>query len=286
MSADADPIEPTLLEAWQRHVLQCAICARARNGQDLCTMGQNFWRIPGSATMPVSQQPQPAAAVSAMPAIPTQAVAVVVNAPPAFDLNALASRVSERVIARTSTGAAIAVPMEKTSKSVEIRTSRDVTLQMPERDIEVYTIMKGSIGRLMRLAEALGVSILASDEARILSRGAGVVLQDHEVALVVRKATEARGMGGVTMEQLYGEFSDVSMLVIRLGDAMGRFMMVDAETREVMRDVRKLGIEMQGELERAIGGSLQLDDGMRKITRALRMVAVSLQGEMERRLGT
>lgn len=249
-------------------------------------MGQNFWRIPGSATMPVAQLPAPVAAAASMSVVPPHAVAVAVNAAPAFDLNALATRVSERVVARTSTGAAIAVPMEKTSKSVEIRTSRDVTLQMPERDIEVYTIMKAAIGRLMRLAEVLGVSILASDEAKILSRGAGVVLQEHEVALVVRKATEARGMAGVIMEQLYSEFSDVGMMVIRLGDAMGRFMMVDAETREVMRDVRKLGIEMQGELERAIGGTLQLDDGMRKITRALRMVAVSLQGEMERRLGT
>lgn len=221
-----------------------------------------------------------------MPAPVSMTMNVSVGSAAGIDIGALASRVSERVIARTTSGAAIAVPMEKTSRAVEIRTSRDVVLRMPERDIEVYSAMKGSIGRLLRLAEMMGTFMIATEESKEMARDAGVVINDRELSLVVQKVTEGRGYGGVTAQSLYVEFEEVKGLVIRLGDGMGRFMAVDAETRSVMKAVRSLGVEMQGEVERAIGGVLVLDGESRKVIREMRMLAVSLQGEMERRLGT
>ncbi len=299
MNAAAETKDISMLEAWQRHVLDCEHCSQARTGDKLCQMGMNFWRIPGSATMPIVQEVHPIVPMVSAPVPPSQQVAMTVNVVPsavpmspapamaaAFDIGALAARVTERVVARSTSGAAIAVPMEKTSTSVEIRTSRDVVLRMPERDIEVYSAMRGAIPRFLRLAEMMGTFYLAEKEARQMARSAGVMLDDQQTAMVVRQVSHARGMGDLSAEQLYAEFEDVKMLVIRLGDYIGRFMAVDTETRAVMRDVRTLGMEMQGELERSPGGRLVVDDSSPQVTRGLRMLAVALQGEMERRLGT
>jgi len=297
----------TVFGLWQRHVLECQVCGSARSADEICQVGKNFWGTPGSAMAGVvgglngsgvgpgvvvaspspqihhqqtvhvevmaGQQPSPSSRSVETPA-------------PAWDLQQFTARAAERVVARTSSGAAISVPMEKTSRAIEIASAPGVILRMPERDIEVYSAMKTVIGRLLRMAEMLGTYLVSLEELKRMGRELNVPVGEAEVALVVRKVSQGRGFGALAPEQLFDEFTAVMQMVVGLGDGMGRFMTVDGETRAVMKEVRSLGVDMKGEVERSPGGRLVLDEDTRRITRNLRMVAVSLQGEIERRLGT
>jgi hypothetical protein len=124
---------------------------------------------------------------------------------------------------------------------------------------------------------------MAMEQSKQFSRESGVTLSSRETAMVVAQAV--RGAGAQSADALYNEFSDMTIMTMKLGDQIARFMAVDAETRVLMKEVRALGVEMQGEIERSSSGMLSLDDTSPRIVRAMRMLAVSLQGEMERRLG-
>lgn len=282
------------LEAWQKHVLACEKCGVARNGQELCQVGQNAWRVPGSATLPMTASATMSSAtasevVSGPVLLPEEKSVMHVQSRPTpapFDLSGFAARVADRVIARASSGAEVAIPRQKTSRAVSFSTAPGVVLHMPERDIEVYSAMRLVIPKLLSLANMLGLMGLVAEEAKNVGRQSGMVLDEAEVALVVSKAAETRGVGGMTSERLYQEFDAVVRVVMSLGDVIGRFMTVDEETRAVMRQVRMLGVEMQSELERAAGGRLIVDGELRRTVKALRMVSVALQSEIDRRLGT
>lgn len=291
--------ESSILEMWQRHVLECRACGQARTGTEMCQIGQNFWRIPTSASMPVQGQPQFQGAQPQAPAMggappghggpAAQAgggQAFQMPVAPVLDINALASRVAERIVVRTSSGASIAMPMEKTSKLIEFSPSSGVVLRMPERDIEVYSVMRSCIVKFLRFAERVGTCMLATEEAKRMTREQGITLGEKEVALVVQYVSDRRGIGNISLEALYEEFEEVARIVVRLGDAMGRLMGHDSDTRAVIKESRSLGVEMQSEIERAAGRRLVLDNDMRQIVRKMRMLAVSLQTEMDRRLGT
>jgi hypothetical protein len=314
---DINKPDVTLLESWQRHVLECKSCGMAAKPDDMCQMGKNFWRLPGSASFPVEivQPVLPPVAAAAQPSqvfapsasapqpiyahnqpqyqpaayIETQ-VAPLMPPPPQnparADIERIASHVSERVAARTSTGASVLVPMEKQSRAVSFSTAPGVILHMPERDIEVYSFIKNMIIRYAILTEKLGTYLMAREEGKRFAREQGITLNDRETALVVRRVADARGVDGVTSEDLYLEFSEVTTQTIRLGDGMSRFMNVDTETRAIMKEVRQLYVDMQGEVERSSAGQLSLDEQSHRIVRQMRMLAVSLQGELDRRLGT
>ena len=288
MSAPAEKQNDSMLEAWQRHVLECRVCSAARDASEMCQMGKNFWRVPGSASMPIPQQAAPTQQQAYQPQPPPQPQSQVIQYQHAqqSDLNSIANRVLERVVARTESGSSIAVPMQKTSRSVEIATAPGVILHMPERDIEVYSTMKSMIGRFLMLGEKLGTFMMAREEAKRFAREANVIIADTQTAMIVKQVADHRGMPGLTAENLYNEFDEMTIMTIKLGDAIARFMAVDGETRHVMRDVRALGIDMKAEIERSSGGKLTLDGETPKVIRQMRMLAVTLQGEMERRLGT
>lgn len=196
----------------------------------------------------------------------------------------ITARVSQKVIARAESGAALAVPMEKTSTSVSIATAPGVILQMPERDIEVYAQMKQVMVRLLSLAEKLGKTIMVVEETRRHMKKEGQECNEEEVALVVSQV--GRNFGGIDEADLFYDFEDVAAAVLNLGDRLGNFMRVDDDTRSVMRTTRALAVDMQGEIERSYDGKLPLDMDTRKLVRAARMLALDLQGEIERRVGT
>ena len=296
MSNPAEKQSDTMLEAWQRHVIECRVCGNAKNANEMCQMGKNFWRVPGSASMPMPSeaatpqqpyqpQPQPNYQAPRETAPPPQPSMQYQHARES-DINSIAHRVLERVVARTESGSSIAIPTQKTSRSVEIATAPGVILHMPERDIEVYSTMKGMIGRFLQLAEKLGTFMMAREEAKRFAREAQVIIGDSQTAMIVKQVADHRGMPNLSAESLYNEFDEMTVMTIKLGDTIARFMAVDTETRHVMRDVRALGIDMKGEIERSSGGRLTLDGETPKVIRQMRMLAVTLQGEMERRLGT
>jgi len=277
-------MEAGALESWQRHVMTCGECGNAKSTDSLCQMGKNFWRVPGSVSMPMGGETvvEAAPVKPAMHLVPSKPM----EAPPRpqVDLSAFSKRVAERVVARTSTGHAVAIPREKTSSLLDIQISKDVQLRMPERDIEVYSAMKTMIKKYMDLAAMMGSTLMAMEQSKQFSREQGVVLNSRETAMVI--AQVVRGTGGPSSEAIYNEFSDMTIMTMKLGDHIARFMAVDAETRVLMKEVRALGVEMQGEIERSSGGTLVFDETTPRIVRGMRMLAVSLQGEMERRLGT
>lgn len=300
--------QPSLLEGWQHHVLSCVQCGAAIKPDDLCQMGKNFWRVPGSATLPL-QQPQ----VQPLPVVPApqpfqqpyhqpyqppfqhvqpfqepphQHLSVNVNVGGSSDLASLANRIVDRVIARSSTGHEVAIPMEKTSKGVVFQTAPGVVMQMPERDIEVYSSMNGMIQKYLRFANRLGTYMTTMQESRRMGREAGIVIGERETSAIVMRVAQQQNMPNLDLSSLYDEFSEISAMTIRLGDLLGRFMAVDSDTRAIMREARALGVSMQGELERSLDGRLVVDEQTPRILRDMRMLAVSLKGEMERRLGT
>lgn len=277
-------VDKGAMEAWQKHVMACGECGSAKSTDGLCQTGKNFWRVPGSASMPVVEAVHAEVVRPAMHLVPSKGG----TAPPPphqqVDIAAFSQRVAERVVARTSSGHAIAIPKEKTSSLLDIQISKDVQLRMPERDIEVYSAMKTMIRKYMDLASMMGTHLMAMEQSKQFSRESGVTLNSRETAMVVAQAV--RGAGALSANALYSEFSDMTILTMKLGDQIARFMAVDAETRVLMKEVRALGVEMQGEIERSSGGSLVLDETTPRIVRGMRMLAVSLQGEMERRLGT
>ena len=279
MSAPAEKQNDSMLEAWQRHVLECRVCSAARDASEMCQMGKNFWRVPGSASMPIPQkQAAPPQQQAYQPQPPPQPQSQVIQYQHAqqSDLNSIANRVLERVVARTESGSSIAVPMQKTSRSVEIATAPGVILHMPERDIEVYSTMKSMIGRFLMLGEKLGTFMMAREEAKRFAREANVIIADTQTAMIVKQVADHRGMPGLTAENLYNEFDEMTIITIKLGDAIARFMAVDGETRHVMRDVRALGIDMKAEIEYLSGGKLNARRRDTKGDRQMRMLAVTL----------
>ncbi len=336
------------VEAWKRHVLECAICGNAQSMGEMCTIAQHFWRptdsAPESAPEPVTHpvpQVAPEPVVEVIPVIEPIAVAAperpnvvplrpqqqayvprqsrrpsvgpspiehvmggipveaprrapvlspvaVSNLPATIDpsmVNQIAERVSEKVIARSHSGAALAVPMEKTSTSVAIATAPGVVLHMPERDIEVYAEMKAMVVKLLGMADRIGKTIMVKEETKRHMRRAnpGKELKEEEVALVV---SQVGGQFGGNEEDLFYDFEEMAGHVLHLGDRLGSFMRVDDDTRRMMQRTRALAIEMQGEVERAYEGRLAMDTDTRKLVRETRLVALDLQGEIERRVGT
>jgi len=204
--------------------------------------------------------------------------------PNAKFISNIAERVANKVLARSSSGAAIAVPMEKTSKEISFQTAPGVILNMPERDIEVYAEMRQMVGALATLGELIGKTIMVKEETKRASKEEDFELDEEQTALIISQV--GRHFGASTEEDLYAAFQDVSKRVLRLGDRLGSFMKVDDETRRVIRATRMLAIEMESQLELAYGGRLPLDADMRKVVRLSRLLAMDLQGEIERRVGT
>jgi len=262
-----------LVEDWKRHVLECKLCSNAKSMQEICPVGRKLCEPSSSASPAVA----PAAVQVATLASSWQ--------PDEKFLANIAHRVAQSVVARTNAGAAVAVPMEKTSALVDFHTSPDVHLRMPERDIEVYAAMRVMIRKMATLAEKLGKTVMVVEETKRHIRSASNEQHapEEQVALVVRQVT---GYFGTNEESLFFEFEETARQILVLGDKLGTFMRVDDDTRRVMQNARKVGIEMQGEMERAYDGKLPLDSDMRSIVRMLRMLAMDLQGEIERRIGT
>lgn len=284
-------------ESWKAHVLECGLCSSARAVTDICPVGRTFWPEPVVAA-PVVAAPVVAAPVVAAPVVAAPVVAaapaerpvapageLVVLMPGNDFIKSIADRVSKSVVARSSTGASVIVPMEKTSAAVEIRTSRDVLLRMPERDIDVYGAMRNAIRVIATLAEKLGKMVMVVEETKRHIRTASNVKEapEEQVSLVIAQVT---GQFGTSEDELYGDFDDTCRMLFALGDKIGSFMTVDDDTRRVMQSARSVGIEMKGELERSYDGKLPLDIDMRKLIRLLRLLAMDLQGEIERRLGS
>jgi hypothetical protein len=291
--------QASILEGWQHHVLVCNQCGSAMVPDNMCQMGKNFWRVPGSASFPIPapaqpvSAPYPGGAGTAQPyyqpapsqgQTPNQVVNVSIGG--GFDMTAFSSRVFERVVARSSSGMEVAVPMEKTSRLTTFQTAPNVVMQMPERDIEVYASMNVMVQKYLRFANRLGTYMTTVQESKRMGREVGVVIDENQTQAIVAQVASHQRMGSLTPEQLYDEFSDMTNVTIQLADLLGRFMAVDTDTRSLMREARSLGVDMQGELERSIGCRLAVDEHTPKIVRQMRMMAVSLKGEMERRLGT
>lgn len=311
------------VEVWKKHVLECGICRNAQSTFDVCPTGRQFWELPppmpptppslpqqstsvftGSYPRTYSPAPQshpaapapiipimagmsrPAAQAPLQPQEVAQALSTPIpaNMPDARFIASIARRVADKVVARSETGAAIAVPMEKTSKAVSIMSAPGVILNMPERDIEIYAEMKEAVRVLATLGEMIGKTIMVKEETRRASKDEAIELDEEQTALIVRQIGSQ--FGAYSEEDLHSHFSMVAGSVLRLGDRLGNFMRVDDETRKIIRAARKLGIEMQTQLERSYGGKLPLDDEMRSIVRQARMLAMDLQGEIERRIGT
>jgi hypothetical protein len=284
-------VETGALESWQKHVMTCSECGNAKSTDSLCQTGKNFWRVPGSVSMPVPEVVSGVQGVHTaevvrptMHLVPAKPVQEQPRQP--LDLKIFSQRVAERVVARTSSGHAIAIPLEKTSSLLDIQISKDVQLRMPERDIEVYSAMKTMIRKYMDFASQMGTYLMAMEQSKQFSREQGVTLTSRETAMVVVQVGNHRGMGNLSAEAIYNDFCDMTVMTMKLGDHIARFMAVDAETRVLMKEVRALGVEMQGEIERSAGSTLVFDEATPRIVRQMRMLAVSLQGEMERRLGT
>lgn len=251
--------------AWQAHVSHCSFCSVGNSYAELCPAGKNFWAPPPSAAS--DQQTAPASEA---------------RAPEVNLVDQITKQVVARVVARSQSGGAISVPMEKTSRAVSFATAPNVVLHMPERDIEVYSEMKKMIQSMVLLADALAKSVLVAEETRRAIRTTSDV-SEHQVGMVLRRAGAHFGVS--SEEQLFYDFEMMTGKILTMGDRLGAFMRVDDETRRIMKSTRTLGIDMQGEMERD-PGRLKLDEETRKLVRPLRMLALELQGEIERRVGT
>jgi hypothetical protein len=290
------------INLWQTHVLSCPTCGAAKDFGGLCQAAQNFWKppeIPQNAPNPsVSQNQRPLwlsqdqrmensqpqedprnSRIEAPMRSNERPVALVLDG---AGLSSLASQVSERIMVKTSSGASIAVPMEKTSSLISFSTAPGVVIRMPERDIAVYGEMKDVILRISQITEIMGAHVLFQGEMQRAAPGASRA-DAATTAIDVRRRT---GLPIEPLDQVYGAFGDVASRVLRLGDTMGRLMTVDAETRRVIRSLRLLGIRMRGELERSVQGELVIDESSREVIQEARAVAIDLQGEIERRVGT
>lgn len=244
------------LDSWKLHRESCRACAQARVVGDLCPIGRNF--------------------ASSFMTVPPAALAVA---------RRVEQNLAERAIARTSAGAELAIPMEKTSRAISIATSADVVLQMPERDVNIYVEMKTVIRRLIAFGDALSRFFQVSREAEEMV-AEGVIEEpktSSERALLV---TQVAQHFGVPADLLYEELCGLERAVLRLGDRLGQLMRVDDETRKVVKQVRQLGLDMRELVESCTGRKLRPLAEIRQVARAARLCALELQSEIERRVGT
>lgn len=287
MSGAASGVSAEVVDAWKAHVLDCGLCKNAASLSELCPIGKNFWAptqvvrevqgnvgqggggqgVQGSVVGPGGGSVQALAIDSRMAAH-------------------IAQHVASRVMARASTGGAIAVPMEKTSKAISFSTAPNVVLHMPERDIEVYAEMQGLIRDLAMVAQILTNAVTSEEETKKFVRQTPALAHanESEVALVVRHTRAQFGVG--SDEQLYYDFSAVAAKVLRMGDRLGNFMRVDDETRRITKAARELAVDMREVIERSVGEALVLNEETRRVVRPMRRLAIDLQGEIERRVGT
>jgi len=279
-------VSSATVDAWKAHVLDCGLCSNAKSLGDLCPIGRHFWQ---PSSQPVEASVVPEVVQSRSPQ--SQPQPELAQQPPSLAIDSrmashMANQVAARVVARASSGAAIAVPMEKTSRAIAFSTAPGVVLRMPERDIEVYGEMQALIHRLVNLAQALSYAISVEEEARrfIKQTPGAQNATENEVALVVRHTRAQFNVGND--ERLYDDFVALARQTLRMGDRLGNFMTVDVETRRISRAARTLGVDMQEVIERSSSGVLKLDDETRRVIKPMRLFAIDLQGEIERRIGT
>lgn len=268
---------PSLMESWQRHVLDCVTCSRASSDVELCQMGRNFWRVPSSP----AAAPQAAATATTSPQPVSAALSPVSAGIPSSQLDIVAQRVRERVLAQTERGHQIAVPREKTSRLVSFSTAPGVVLSMPERDISVYDHMRSTIPYFVWLADRIAAYTMVVNETKRISRANNLVLNDDELGLVVRRAG-----GGAGGEDLFGDVERGMQHALQTAEIVANLMRVDDEARMLMQSLRGVAMMMREQLERSIGGLLVVDDETRQVIRSIRNIAIAMQGELERRLGT
>jgi hypothetical protein len=290
-----------VVEMWKEHVLICGLCANAKSVTDICPVGKSYMAAsePSSSRTSservlvervVVEESRPRAVVEEVRPRP-----VLVEDPPpprammqmdARIANQISEQVTARVVARASSGTAIAVPMEKTSKAISFSTAPGVTMQMPERDIEIYGEMQALIRDLAAVAQMLSLAVSVEDETRkVVKAAAGDrEVNSKDVAMVVRSARARFGVG--SNENLFQWFQNIAVRVLRMGDRLGNFMRVDDETRRISKNARTLGIEMQDIMERSMSEELILDEKTRALVKPMRFFAIDLQGEIERRVGT
>jgi len=211
---------------WQDHAIFCPQCSSASEPRFMCPTGQGLW-----GPRPLLGPPAQAVTALARPQAASAGLAV---------------------LAQTSSGTGVMVPREKTSTSISISTADGVVLHLPERDLEVYSIMKEAVMALAGFAERMATMLTADERSA----------------------------------EVLEELATVSSAALRLADRMGGFMKVDDETRKVIRQTRQFGVESRGLVERTRRKSFRFSEAHHDLVDRARFLAVELQGEVERRLGT
>jgi len=195
------------------------------------------------------------------------------------DAKDLAVRLVSGVLARTESGAQVAIPWERgrgQGQAVAVRTAENVVLRIPERDVEIYSRSQKMVAALLDLAGRLSLFGVVEEQAK--EEGLSFEAVRGELAKRDQRFDAGR---------LFLEVKAAASDVAQLGDELGRFVAVDGKTRELIDEARIVAIDLQELVELGyFSASLRGGPRLSQTVRSMRVLAAKLQGEIGRRIGT
>lgn len=147
------------------------------------------------------------------------------------------------------------------------------TVQVPALDVEILNEM----GQVVVVAHTMASRISAS----LMEMGKSNAGVSTETALI-----ESSAPHGPTVVEIVNEMAQFVVILHRMAARMNHFQGFMESTRQLIRDIRLLATDLQGEIEAwRMTSTWQPTASLRGVVRQCRVLATEIQGEIENRRG-
>ena len=149
------------------------------------------------------------------------------------------------------------------------------TVQVPALDVEIMNQM----GQVVVVAHTIASRISAS----LMEAARTDPTRSTETALMV---SPGQGLQGPTVEVIVGEMAQFVVILHQTAERMNHFQGFTELTRQLIREIRLLATDLQGEIEAyRMTQSWVPSAALRGVIRQCRVLATELQNEIETRRG-
>lgn len=147
------------------------------------------------------------------------------------------------------------------------------TVQVPALDVEIMNEM----GQVVVVAHTVASRISAS----LMEVAKAGTETSRETALTIPASPQ-----GPTVEEIVNEMAQFVLILHRMADRMNHFQGFMESTRQLIREIRLLATDLQGEIEAwRMTRVWQPTVSLRSVIRQCRVLATEIQGEIETRRG-
>lgn len=196
--------------------------------------------------------------------------------PPPLAISIVAPRTAPAVLPGLPAHVGRMVVTEKYSAG---RFGVTATVTIPSLDVEIMNEM----GQVVVVAHTIASHISAS----LLEASRMGMERSTETVLTVPPAqAQVYQARGPTVVEVINEMGQFVVILHRMAERMNHFQGFMESTRQVIREIRLLATDLQGEIEAwNLTKTWQLTDSLRGVIRQCRVLATDIQAEVESRRG-